>query len=254
MAAGARGRGGRGTGARGSLRCPATRRADLAPPLHAPAVPSPADPPPEAPPLSYGAELGRKALHLGALAYPLAILALGRTSLWGLVPLAALAVGLDVARQRSAAVRGPLLRVFGPIMRPEEVPPPGGPLVLNGAVWMTLAAVACAALFPPAVAAAALAMQMLGDGAAAVVGRRVGRTKWPGQQKSVEGTAAFVVVALATGWALAQLPVEGLAAALPFGRLLAGALAAAVVEALPVPPNDNLRVPIAAAAAMLLVG
>jgi dolichol kinase len=220
--------------------------------------PSPPAPPADAgraPALSYGAELRRKALHLGALALPVGLLVLGReAALWVLVPLAAFAFGLDVARQRSPAFRGPILGLFGSIMRPEEVPPPGGPLVLNGAVWMLLAAAACTALFSPALAAAALAMQMVGDGAAAVVGRRVGRVRYPGQTKTLEGTAAFFVVGLATAWLLARLPVEGLAEALPLGRLAVGALAAAVVEALPVPPNDNLRVPVAAAAAMLFVG
>jgi dolichol kinase len=208
-----------------------------------------------APALSYGAELRRKALHLGALVLPVGLLVLGReAALRLLVPLAVVALATDVARQRWPAVRGPILRVFAPIMRPEELPPPGGPLVLNGAVWMCLAAALCAALFPPAVAAAALAMQQIGDGAAAVVGRRFGRVRYPGQGKTLEGTAAFVVAALASAWLLARLPVEGLAEALPLGRLAVGALVAAVVEALPVPPNDNLRVPVAAAAAMLLVG
>jgi len=204
--------------------------------------------------LSYGAELGRKALHLGALVLPLALLVWGRPIVWVLGPLAVLAVALDVARQRVPAVREPLLRIFGFLMRPEEIPPPGGPLVLNGAVWMCVAAAVCGLLFPPALAAAALAMQMIGDAAAAIVGRRLGRTRWPGQRKTVEGTAAFFVTALLTGWALAHLPIDGLAAALPLGRLALGAAVAAVVETLPVPPNDNLRVSVAAAAAMLLVG
>ena len=41
-------------------------------------------------------------------------------------------------------------------------------------------------------------------------------------------------------------------AALSPGMLAAGALAAALAEALPLPINDNLRVPLVAAAAMWL--
>ncbi len=118
-----------------------------------------------------------------------------------------MAVGLDVARQRVPALHRVLIeRVFGWMMRPEELPAFGGPLVLNGAVWMCLAAAACAWLFPPGVGASALAMLMLGDAAAALVGRRFGRHKWPRSPKSVEGSAAYVAAALATGLAVAACP------------------------------------------------
>ena len=209
----------------------------------------------DSPPLiSYSAELKRKALHLGALVIPAGILVLGRaTALSILGPLAAVAVTLDVLRLRVRAVHRFIEWVFAPIMRPEEQPPFGGPVVINGATWMCVTAALCALLFPAPIAAASLAMLMVGDGAAAVVGRRFGRTRYPFSEKSVEGSVAFFVT--------------GLVAAIPFGMaagtvgdgalsvpvLAAGALTAAVVEALPVPVNDNLRVPLAAGAAMLLL-
>ncbi len=202
----------------------------------------------DSPPLiSYSAELRRKALHLGALVIPAGILVLGRAAaLWVLVPLAAVAVALDVLRLRVRAVHRFIEWVFAPIMRPEEQPPFGGPVVINGATWMCVTAALCALLFPASIAAASLAMLMVGDGAAAVVGRRFGRTRYPFSEKSVEGSLAFFVT--------------GLVAAIPFGAgalsmpvLAAGALTAAAVEALPLPLNDNLRVPLAAGAAMLLL-
>ena len=191
------------------------------------------------PVLPYRVELQRKAIHLGALVLPLAILALpaGPVRI-GLAGLGVAAVALDVARQRVPAVRRLLVdRAFGWMMRPEELPEAGGPLVLNGAVWMCLSAAACAWAFPPAVAAAALAMLMVGDGAAAVVGRRVGRTKWPGSPKSVEGSAAYVAAAFAAGLAVAACAV--------------GAVVGAALEALPIPVNDNFRVPLLSGLAML---
>ena len=212
----------------------------------APAAPALSDSPTL---ISYSAELKRKALHLGALVIPLGIVVLGRSvALWLLVPLAVVAVTLDVLRLRVPAVHRFITWLFAPIMRPEEQPPFGGPIVINGATWMCVSAAVCTLLFPEAVAAAALAMLMVGDGAAAIVGRRFGRTRYPFSEKSVEGSAAFFVT--------------GLAAAVPFGALaspavalpvlIAGAFTAALVEALPVPINDNVRVPVIAGATMLL--
>ena len=204
-----------------------------------------------APALSYRVELQRKAIHLGALVLPLAMLALPTPLARGiLTALAGLAVALDVARQRVPAVRRVLVdKAFGWMMRAEEVPPVGGPLVFNGAVWMCLSAAACVWLFPPSVGAAALAMLMLGDGAAAVVGRRVGRTKWPGTPKSVEGSAAYVVAAFAMGLAVTLWP----GAQLTVLACAVGAVVGAALEALPIPVNDNFRVPVLSGLAMWAV-
>ena len=198
------------------------------------------------PVLSYGAELKRKALHLGALVMPLGILVLGRTAaLFLLVPLAAVAVFCDVARLRWAWMHRFIGWVFGPIMRPEEQPAFGGPIVLNGATWMCVSAALCAALFPAPIAAAALAMLMVGDGAAAVVGRRFGRHRYPFSPKSVEGSAAFFVTGL-----LVALPLTAAVAPayapLTVPQLALGTLAGAAAEALPLPINDNVRVPLVA--------
>ncbi len=204
----------------------------------------------DAPPvISYAAELKRKALHLGALVIPAGILVLGRTAaVWLLAPLAVFAVTCDVLRTRVPAVHRFINWVFAPIMRPEEQPPFGGPVVINGATWMCVSGALCALLFPEPIAAAALAMLMVGDGAAAVVGRRFGRTRYPFSPKSVEGSAAFFVTAFAAAVPFGLLPPEGVG--LPV--LALGAAVAALVEALPVPINDNVRVPLVAGAVMML--
>lgn len=201
------------------------------------------------PHIPYRVELQRKAIHLGALVLPFAILALPRPlALGALTALAAVAVGLDVARQRVPSIRRLVVdRVFGWLMRPEEIPPEGGPLVINGAAWMCVSAALCAWLFPPGIAAAALAMLMVGDGAAAVVGRRFGRTKWPGSVKSFEGSVAYAVTAFLTGLAVVAFP----GSELTVGVCALGAVVGAVVEAVPIPLNDNVRVPLISGLAML---
>ena len=204
----------------------------------------------DSPPLiSYSAELKRKALHLGALIIPLGIVGVGReAALWLLVPLAVLAVTCDVARMRVGWMHRFINWIFAPIMRPEEQPPFGGPIVINGATWMCVSAAVCTLLFPEPIAAASLAMLMVGDGAAAVIGRRFGRTRYPFSEKSVEGSAAFFVTGLLAALPFGAIPVPGVAVVV----LAVGALTAALVEALPVPINDNVRVPVVAGAAMLL--
>jgi dolichol kinase len=117
---------------------------------------------------------------------------------------------------------------------------------------MCVSAALCAALFAEPVAAAALVMVMVGDGAAAVVGRRYGRHRYPfgAAAKSLEGSAALFLTALAATLPLVLLgPPYAPLAPLQLGL---GALAATVVEALPVPVNDNVRVPLAAGLAMTL--
>ena len=206
------------------------------------------------PVIPYADELKRKALHLLALVIPAGMLLLGReVSLWILVPLGTLALALDVARARHAPTRRVLHRLFAGIMRPEELPPTAGgraPVAFNGATMMCVAAALTVALFPVGPAAAGMAMLMVGDGAAAVVGRRYGAHKWPGSPKSVEGTAAFAVTAFAIGLAVVAWPGAGVGVA----ACAVGAIVAAVVEALPIPVNDNVRVPLAAAGAVVLAG
>ena len=192
-------------------------------------------------------------MHLGALVLPLGILLFGRpAALLALVPLALLGMGLDIARQRHKATHRLIQRAFAPIMRPEEQPPLGGPLVLNGAVWMCLSAALCAAFFREPVAAAALAMLMVGDGAAAVVGRRFGRHRYAFSAKSLEGSVAFILTALLIALPL-TLDLTPAYVALTPVQWGVGAFTSAVVEALPLPVNDNLRVPLIAGLAMTLV-
>ena len=199
------------------------------------------------PVIPYADELRRKALHLLALVIPAGMLLLGREAAIAiLVPLGLVAMALDWARVRHAGARRVLHRLFAGMMRPEEIPALGEPVKLNGATMMCVAAALCAVALPVGPAAAGLAMLMVGDGAAAVVGRRVGRHKWPGSPKSVEGTVAMALAAFLVGLAVVAWPGAGVTVA----ACALGAAVAAGVEALPIPINDNFRVPLLAGAAM----
>jgi len=202
------------------------------------------------PVFSYRAELLRKALHVFALVMPVGIVLIDRSiTLPVLGALAVVALVADVARHRVRPVYEIVNAIFAPIMRPEEKPPFGGPIVFNGATWMCTSAALCVLVLPATIAAASLAILMVGDAFAAIVGRRWGRIRYPWSDKSLEGSIAFVV----TGWLIA-LPF-GLAGdpVLGPGLLLLGAVISAAVEAVPLRINDNVLVPLAAGLVMLAI-
>jgi len=188
---------------------------------------------------SYAAEVGRKTLHLLALVIPLGMWGLGTPlALYVLAAGAGIAVAADVARAFLPALNEWIRRIFGPLMRTEELPAVGDGVTFNGATSVVVGAALLLLIFPLRVAVPVLTMTMLADAAAALVGRRFGRHSWGNLSATVEGTAAFVATGLAV---MAFFPV------LAFGPAAAGVLAAAGVEALPLPVNDNVRVPLVAA-------
>lgn len=200
--------------------------------------------------LTYRAELHRKAIHLPALLLPLAILVLDRVTIaWVLGGLAVVFVTGDLARQRIPAVQRLIISIFGPLMRQKEIEQPEGPIPLNGATWVCVGAALCALLFPKEIAAAALAIMMLGDAAAAIVGRKIGRIRVPFSRKTLEGSLAFCVAGtlgavLVTLWPGVWLTVP---------QIAVGVLIGVVAEALPLRVNDNVRVPLLAGLGMLIL-
>lgn len=190
-------------------------------------------------PLPYTRELGRKAIHLLALTIPLGMWWVGMPgSLYILTVMALLAVTADVARVYSSRFNRIIQSIFGPLMRNEELPEGDAGVQFNGATCVLVGAALLALLFPLRIAAPVLAMAMLADAAAALVGRRLGRHSWGSLSSTVEGTAAFVGTGLAI---MAFIPI------IAFGPAAAGVLGGAIVEALPLRINDNIRVPLVAA-------
>ena len=199
--------------------------------------------------LSYPGELGRKALHLLALVLPVAVLLIGKPDvLWGLVPLALTALALDLLRVRSAGLNRFIDTFFGWMMRPSERPRPGEPARINGATWVLLSMATLAILFPVDVAVATFIIFMLGDAAAALFGRRFGRHQWTdllgGRAGcSVEGSTAFMVAGLAMAAIFAGTDII----TIPLWALGVTTLVACILEALPLPLNDNMAAPLGAA-------
>lgn len=154
---------------------------------------------------------------------------------------AIVAVAADVTRAYWPTFGAWIRWLFGAMMRTEELPPTG--VHFNGATCVLVGAALLGLLFPLRVAVPVLATTMLADAAAALVGRRWGQHPWGPLSATVEGSVAFVATGLAVMAAFGTLAP---------GPALAGVLGGAIVEALPLPINDNIRVPLAAAA--LVVG
>ncbi len=117
-----------------------------------------------------------------------------------------------------------------------------GELLLRGPIMFFAGATITAIIFPRAAAAAAIAVLALGDSASTVIGKTYGKHKisWEGN-RSWEGSAGFFVFAF-LACLLFQIPLQ---------KAFAAAALSAIVETIPV-MDDNLTVPIAAAAAIQL--
>ncbi len=195
--------------------------------------------------ISMRSEVWRKALHLLSLVIPAGLYYLdSRIALRFLVPITALVIIVEILRARSESVRDMVEKIFGFMMRPEELPPVPAPVRFNGATWVLLTATFLVAVFPSTVAAAAISIGLIGDAAAALIGRRFGRTKIGSSGNTIEGSLAFVVSTAPLIWIVPDLTL--LAGA-------AGIVAGAVTEALDLPLNDNLTVPVVVAVVVTLI-
>ena len=196
--------------------------------------------------LPFGHELLRKGTHVLALAIPAGMMILGKAgALAVLIPLSVVAVSADVLRTRQGRFARFIDRGFGIMMRPEEWTGTTSRPVLNGATWVVLSATLLTLAFPIDAAAPGLASFMIADAAAAVIGMRWGRHHWKGTPRTMEGSVAFATAAFLSLLLLppGSLPIEACALA---------SLIGAALEIPNWPVNDNIRVPFAMTAVLIL--
>ena len=182
---------------------------------------------------SWRAELSRKGIHLASSVFPVA---------WGLGWVApevvkgalaaslCIAVALEVSRRTLPAVQRWFTAWFGGMLRAHET------RSLTGATWILAAMLLCALLLPPRAALCALWAGVVGDAAAALIGRALA-SRAASEGKTWVGSAACAAASAIGPW--------WLAAASPLAALGVG-LAAALAERPQVAIDDNARVAVAA--------
>jgi len=187
--------------------------------------------------IGYGAEVRRKLLHLVALIIPSGYYWAGR---WPSVVVVFFffcsSLFDDLARLRRWPIRSLWCPWVDPIVRPKES------TGFTGATHILLSGWLCPLLFVMPAAAIGMVAIILGDIAAALVGRRWGKHPL-GNNRTLEGSLAFLMAA-----GLGGLLVPGVPVALALGA----ALLATAVEALSTRIDDNLTVPLAVGLAVHL--
>jgi dolichol kinase len=181
---------------------------------------------------------GRKAIHVAlSLAAAATVWALPHPAdAVALAAATAVALAVELARRAHPGFASRFQALLGAMLRDREMDR------LTGATALAMSYTATAVLFPGWPAIAAILVAGLADPAAALVGRGDGRHRYPGG-KSLEGSLAFLAVASAV--LLLATPL-GLAGALGVGLVITA------MEALSLGLDDNLYLPVLAAAAMAL--
>jgi dolichol kinase len=182
-------------------------------------------------------EIPRKLFHMLGALVPLIYYFGGLTraqAVWALFPFAVGIVGADLLRMRVPAWNQWYMKRFGRLMRAHESRD------LTTSTYFLIATFLVVLLFPRNIAVVSILFLSFGDPAAALIGRRFGEVKILG--KSLEGFLGCFQVCF-----FVALPF------LPPHHALIGALTAALAELLPLPLNDNIRIPVLSAIVLSLL-
>ena len=185
-------------------------------------------------------EYKRKLIHLFNLAIPFGYLYVFPEK-WVFVKLLSILMVLfiifDILRHKVTWVKSLFSLFIDSMLRSHEQEGK-----LTGATWVMIGAVISIILFSKPVAIIALIFMSLGDTAAGLIGQRYGKHKiW---NKSWEGFFGGLFVCIIIGMNYSLLPIT---------ISLSGAVAAMVMEIVPIPLDDNFKIPLGAGAIMMML-
>lgn len=183
-------------------------------------------------------EVLRKLVHLFGLILPAGYVYFGPPLAKRLMLLGVFVViGLDLIRLYWPPARRIYGRLFSPLNRATEEHR------LTGSSLLILAQSFTAFVFPSEIVPVAMTFGIVGDTAAALIGKSIGGPKWR-PNKTVSGTTGSIVVSFFGGLMWMTLP---------WHTVLIGATAAALAEGLVTRLDDNLVMPVVGGVAMWVV-
>ncbi len=183
-------------------------------------------------------ELIRKGIHLLMIAVPIGYNYLtSATVIPVLSVLAFFFVLIDILRVRVPHFKAKINQFMGGIYRIYESK------TFSGASYILFGALLSVIIFSRPVAQLVITFTVLGDISAALVGKRVGRHKIIGSS-TIEGSLAFFIASFIGSIFITPFP---------FWLKLIGAIAATIIEMLPLKIDDNLTVPILTGAFIVII-
>ena len=185
-------------------------------------------------------ELKRKAIHLASLVIPIGYYvspdAWHRDWERALLASVILSLAIEVFRLNHPRSRNLFRHFFGELIRNHEE------ASLLGSTYLLIACLLSIHLFPKPIAVLALCFLIVGDTVAAIVGKSAGRIKIFG--KTLEGSLACLAICFGITLFLPEVPLH---------VAMVGAVVATTFELLPIPLDDNFRIPLSAGFAMELL-
>lgn len=185
--------------------------------------------------------LSRKIYHavMGMACFSIYAFFIDRSlALWLLAVVGGAWAILDFLRLRIPTLNNLALKVFGPVMRKEELSRP------SGNTFYVIGLLAVVLLFPKWIALLSVLYLALGDPTAAIVGTLMGTAKIPGTKKSVEGCLGnFCLSSLCTVTFVSLYMKQPFHYSIIIG--LIGGFFSMLVEVLPLPLDDNFSIPTA---------
>ena len=204
-------------------------------------------------PISYYEEIKRKLIHLSSLWMVAATIVFPRCfqyGRWIACVLFAVCLIITLVSEHDYANGGKYLgklygKLFGKMLRNDVKP---GQWVVSGGAPVLAAALLVNLVFPYPIAAAALAVMLTGDAAAALIGRKFGKHKLV-NNKSLEGAISFIIA----GYIF--LALTGICNQMPLVFYIAGIFAVtagAVVELFTaqLKIDDNFTIPLTTGAVL----
>ena len=185
-------------------------------------------------------EYFRKIIHLSSLIIPFGYLYFitdKNTIVIILIFLTLIFLFIDIGRHRIIWIQSIFKYFFNNMLRVHERKGK-----LTGATWVIIGSLITITIFSKNVAVIALIFMSLGDTAAGLIGQKFGKHKVG--NKSWEGFLGGLIVCFIIAIIFPFLPLK---------ISLSGALAAMIMELLPIPLDDNFKIPLGSGAIMMML-